>query len=97
MLLSGDRSARDAGQLVSDLLPCIVSPLQLTATVWRSSSDGPSQQRPNLQICSRNAHADQIYSNCNLFPIQNGIPVTVNIPVPRDPTAPAQVSFKFYN
>ncbi|CAG9534801.1 unnamed protein product, partial [Cercopithifilaria johnstoni] len=91
VLLSGDRNAWDAGQLVSDLLPCIVSPLQLTATVWRSSSDGPFQQQPNLQICSRNIDADQFYSNCNLFPIQNGIPVTVNIPGPRDPTAPARI------
>lgn len=97
MLLSNGRNAWDGGQLVSDLLPCIISPLQLTATVWRSSSDGPFQQQPNLQICSRNAYADQPYSNCNLFPIQNGIPVTVNIPEPRDPTSPAQVSFKFYN
>ncbi|EFO17134.2 hypothetical protein LOAG_11367 [Loa loa] len=91
VLLSADRSAWDSGQLVSDLLPCIISPLQLTATVWRSSSDGPFHQQPNLQICSRNMHADQPYSNCILFPIQNGIPVTVRIPEPRDPTTPAQI------
>ncbi|VBB34242.1 unnamed protein product [Acanthocheilonema viteae] len=91
LLSSSNRSAWDAGQLVSDLLPCIISPLQLTAKVWRSSLDGSFQQQPNLQICSRNIHADQFYSNCNLFPIQNGIPVTVDIPGPRDPTAPAQI------
>uniref|UniRef100_A0A0R3RML1 MAM domain-containing protein n=1 Tax=Elaeophora elaphi TaxID=1147741 RepID=A0A0R3RML1_9BILA len=91
VLLSGGRSISDGGQLVSDLLPCIIQPLQLTATVWRSSSDGPFQQQPNLQICSRNSHADQFYSNCNQFPIQNGIPVTADIPTPRDPTAPAQI------
>ncbi|OZC10603.1 hypothetical protein X798_02352 [Onchocerca flexuosa] len=92
VLLSGNRNTYDSGQLVSDLLPCIVAPLQLTATVWRTSSDGPfQQQQPNLKICSRNTHKDQPYSNCNLFPIQNGIPVTVNIPGPRDPTTPAQI------
>uniref|UniRef100_A0A915PZX9 MAM domain-containing protein n=1 Tax=Setaria digitata TaxID=48799 RepID=A0A915PZX9_9BILA len=92
VLLSGDRNTWESGQLVSDLLPCIVSPLQLTATVWRSSSHRPSdQQQPNLHICSRNAHDDLSSLNCNLFPIQNGIPVTVNVPVPRDPTTPAQI------
>ncbi|VDK86914.1 unnamed protein product [Litomosoides sigmodontis] len=91
VLLSSGRSARDAGRLVSDLLPCIVSPLRLTATVWRSSLGGPFEQQPNLQICSRNTNSDQLYSNCSPFPIQNGIPVTVNIPGPRDPTAPAQI------
>ncbi|MCP9265394.1 hypothetical protein DINM_020675 [Dirofilaria immitis] len=98
VLLSGNRNTYDSGQLVSDLLPCIVTPLQLTATAWRSSSsNGPfqqqqqQQQQPNLQICSRNAYTDQPYSNCNLFPIQNGVPVTVNVPIPRDPTTPAQI------
>ncbi|VDO33293.1 unnamed protein product [Brugia timori] len=91
VLLSGNHRTWGSGQLVSDLLPCIILPLQLTATVWRSSSDGPFQQQPNLQICSRNTNIDQTHSNCILFPIQNGMPVTVNIPEPRDPTTPAQI------
>uniref|UniRef100_A0A158PQZ8 MAM domain-containing protein n=1 Tax=Brugia pahangi TaxID=6280 RepID=A0A158PQZ8_BRUPA len=91
VLLSGNHRTWGSGQLVSDLLPCIILPLQLTATVWRSSSDGSFQQQPNLQICSRNTNIDQTHSNCILFPIQNGMPVTVNIPEPRDPTTPAQI------
>ncbi|VDN02300.1 unnamed protein product [Thelazia callipaeda] len=91
VLISGNRNAWDSGQLVSDTLPCIVSPIQLTATVWRSSVNDPIQQQPNLQICSRNVHSNLPNSNCNIFPIQNGIPVTVNVPEPRDPTTPAQI------
>uniref|UniRef100_A0A915C326 GCS light chain n=1 Tax=Parascaris univalens TaxID=6257 RepID=A0A915C326_PARUN len=68
----------------------MASPLQLTATVWRSISNSPYEQ-PNLQICSRNIRSDLPVSKCNLFPIQNGIPVTVNIPLPKDPLAPAQI------
>lgn len=90
VLTSQRSNGWEAGQLVSDQIPCMTSPLQLTATVWRSISSSPYEQ-PNLQICSRNVRSDLPLSTCNLFPIQNGIPVTVNIPLPKDPLAPTQI------
>ncbi|KHN77141.1 hypothetical protein Tcan_03173 [Toxocara canis] len=90
-VLSSSRSnGWEAGQLISDQISCMTSPLQLTATVWRSLSASPYEQ-PNLQVCSRNVHNDLPVSTCNLFPIQNGIPVTVSIPLPKDPMAPTQI------
>lgn len=89
--MSSGGNAWDAGQLVSDQLTCLIAPLQLTATVWRTHSNGPLEQQPNLQICSRNVYAEPPNPNCSLFPELYGVPVTVDVPVPRDPTTPAQV------
>ncbi|VDK43289.1 unnamed protein product [Anisakis simplex] len=90
VLTSTRNNGWEAGQLISDQLPCITSPLQLTATVWRSHAPTP-YELPNLQVCSRNVHSDLPLSNCNLFPIKNGVPVTVNVPLPKDLFSPVQI------
>uniref|UniRef100_A0A0N4VKF5 MAM domain-containing protein n=1 Tax=Enterobius vermicularis TaxID=51028 RepID=A0A0N4VKF5_ENTVE len=90
VLFSSSGNGWEVGQLVSDQIPCMTMPLRLTATVWRTGS-GVGQQQPVLQICSRNVRSDMPVSNCQKFPSQNGVPVTVDVPLPHDPLSPTQI------
>lgn len=90
-MISAKTNGWEAGKLVSDQIPCMTSPLRFTATVWRSHAKSP-YERPNLQICSHNTHSERHVSTCVIFTIENGRPVSINIPLPKDPLSPLRVS-----
>ncbi|MFH4974995.1 hypothetical protein AB6A40_001704 [Gnathostoma spinigerum] len=90
VLTSNRPNGWEAGQLVSDELPCMTSPLRITATVWRTQSDALFEQ-PTLQVCARNVNEELFTANCVPFNVQNGIPVTVELPLPNQPLQPTQI------
>ncbi|CAB3400511.1 unnamed protein product [Caenorhabditis bovis] len=92
-LVSTTRNGWEGGQLVSDKLPCLHEGLKVTATAWRSRL-GPSSEEPKLQVCSKNINEDKYpLINCNDFEIRNGVPMSVDVPAPNNPSMESRIVF----
>uniref|UniRef100_A0A1I7ZVV9 MAM domain-containing protein n=1 Tax=Steinernema glaseri TaxID=37863 RepID=A0A1I7ZVV9_9BILA len=89
-LISPPRNGWENGQLVSDPLPCMNAPLRFTATVWHSLAENEYEQ-PRLQVCTKNVDANIIPTNCASFPIQNGVPSSIKLRLPKNPEAPTHL------
>ncbi|KAK0397050.1 hypothetical protein QR680_001955 [Steinernema hermaphroditum] len=89
-LISPLRNGWENGQLVSDSLPCMNVPLRFTATVWHSLAENEYEQ-PRLQVCTKNVDANIVPTNCVAFPIQNGVPTSVKLRLPKIPEAPTHL------
>uniref|UniRef100_A0A0N5BC42 MAM domain-containing protein n=1 Tax=Strongyloides papillosus TaxID=174720 RepID=A0A0N5BC42_STREA len=80
---TGPRNGWESGYLLSDPIPCMKTPITITITAWRSSSNGINDQ-PQLQVCARNVGTTYAPTNCVPILFKNGITTTVEIQPPEE-------------